>query len=168
MPDKLNKSSDTIDLYQYYVDQATGTNINPRSLLATDYLNHFNEVIMIIDMISDMIECIEDVTAWQPKSYVEHFRDSGFSDRDLAVAAYEYVPDIYKRPFETIITQLNGLILQVAGQLKEAASQGDHAEIARAARFAPELRLLAEKAGGIINGEAEGTDQEDIDAMLNN
>jgi hypothetical protein len=123
---------------------------------------------MIIDMISDMIECVEDVTSWRPKSYVEHFRDSGFSDRDLAVAAYEYVPDIYKRPFETIITQLNGLILQVAGQLKEAANRCDHAEIARAARFAPELRLLAEKAGGIINGEAEGTDQEDIDAMLNN
>ncbi|MSP44181.1 MAG: hypothetical protein EXR08_12635 [Alphaproteobacteria bacterium] len=123
---------------------------------------------MIIDMISDMAECVEDVTAWRPKSYVEHFRDSGFSDKDLAIAAYDYVPDIYKRPFETIITQLNGLILQVAEQLREATSQGDHAEIARAARFAPELRLLAEKAGRIINGYAEGTHQEAINTMLNN
>ena len=29
-------------------------NINPRTGLATDYLNHFNEAIMLLEMIPDM------------------------------------------------------------------------------------------------------------------
>ncbi|HEY5598367.1 MAG TPA: hypothetical protein VIK47_06140, partial [Kiloniellales bacterium] len=53
-----------------------GKNIHEDTLLATDYLNHFNEVIMLIGMIPDMPECLRDAQAWQPKSYEEHFRDS--------------------------------------------------------------------------------------------
>ncbi len=60
----------------------SGSNINEQTLLATDYLNHFNEVVMLIEMIADMPECLEDAKAWAPKSYQDHFRDSNFSDRD--------------------------------------------------------------------------------------
>ncbi len=35
-------------------------NINPRTGLATDYLNHFNEAIMLLEMVPDMPECAED------------------------------------------------------------------------------------------------------------
>jgi hypothetical protein len=35
-------------------------NINPQSGLATDYLNHFNEAIMLLEMIPDMPDCVED------------------------------------------------------------------------------------------------------------
>lgn len=35
-------------------------NINPRTGLATDYLNHFNEAVMLLEMIPDMPECAED------------------------------------------------------------------------------------------------------------
>ena len=160
------KHTKTIESYEKYQGLVKDTNINEITLLATDYLNHFNEIIMLIDMISDMPECIEDVAAWEPKSYQDHFRDSGFSDRDLAVAAYEYVPAQYRTPFERLIKQLNALVLQVASKLVAASATGDQAEIAAAALFGPELRLLAEKAGAIINGETEATDQADIDAML--
>ena len=57
----------------------SGTNINEQTLLATDYLNHFNEVVMLIEMIADMPECLEDAQAWAPKSYQDHFRDSNVS-----------------------------------------------------------------------------------------
>ncbi|MFZ5834917.1 MAG: hypothetical protein ACOY2B_05975 [Pseudomonadota bacterium] len=163
---KSERPVEFADSYEEFQRLAEGTNINSRTLLATDYLNHFNEIIMLIEMISDMMECIEDVAAWTPKSYQDHFRDSGFSDRDLAVAAYEYVPAQYRTPFERLIKQLNALVLQVASKLVAASATGDQAEIAAAALFGPELRLLAEKAGAIINGETEATDQADIDAML--
>ena len=44
-------------------------NINPRTGLATDYLNHFNEAIMLLEMIPDMPECAEDFLTWTPLSY---------------------------------------------------------------------------------------------------
>ena len=64
-------------------------NINPRTGLATDYLNHFNQAVMLLDMIPDMPECAEDFLQWQPLSYAEHFTASNFKARDLAISAYE-------------------------------------------------------------------------------
>jgi muramoyltetrapeptide carboxypeptidase LdcA involved in peptidoglycan recycling len=47
----------------WWVDRLLGTNINSVTLLATDYLNHFNEVIILIEMVADMPDMIEDVLA---------------------------------------------------------------------------------------------------------
>src|SRR6476659_6605104 len=70
-------------------------NINPRTGLATDYLNHFNEAIMLLEMIPDIPECSEDFLQWTPLSYAEHFTASNFKARDLAISAYEAAdPDI--------------------------------------------------------------------------
>src|ERR1700740_2164839 len=63
-------------------------NINPRTGLATDYLNHFNEAVMLLEMVPDMPECAEDFLAWRPLSYAEHFTASNFKARDLAIEAY--------------------------------------------------------------------------------
>src|SRR5271170_4217920 len=65
-------------------------NINPRTGLATDYLNHFNEAVMLLEMIPDMPECAEDFLGWQPLSYAEHFTASNFKARDLAIEAYSF------------------------------------------------------------------------------
>src|ERR1700759_705528 len=64
-------------------------NINPKTGLATDYLNHFNEAIMLLEMIPDMPDCFEDFLGWQPLSYREHFTASNFKARDLAIESYE-------------------------------------------------------------------------------
>src|SRR3954464_6900284 len=64
-------------------------NINPRTGLATDYLNHFNEAIMLLEMVPDMPECAEDFLTWTPLTYAEHFWASNFKARDLAIEAYE-------------------------------------------------------------------------------
>jgi hypothetical protein len=49
-------------------ERLRAANINPRTGLATDYLNHFNEAIMLLEMIPDMPECAEDFLGWQPLS----------------------------------------------------------------------------------------------------
>ena len=58
-----------------------GANINEQSLLATDYLNHLNEVAMILEMLPDMPDFVEDVKSWSIKSYLQHFMDRKFSDK---------------------------------------------------------------------------------------
>src|SRR6202051_1212691 len=69
--------------------QLREANINPRTGLATDYLNHFNEAIMLLEMIPDMPDCAEDFLLWHPLSYREHFMASHFKARDRAIEAYE-------------------------------------------------------------------------------
>lgn len=85
-------------------------NINPETFLATDYLNHFNEIVMLLEMVPDMPELAEDAFDWAPKSYPQHFLDSGFQAKDLAVEAYEKAPGDYKEPFDQICGELDNLI----------------------------------------------------------
>ena len=47
----------------------TDANINPATGLATDYLNHFNEAIMLLEMLSSCPECRADFLGWRPTSY---------------------------------------------------------------------------------------------------
>src|SRR3954449_4513391 len=77
-------------------------NINPRTGLATDYLNHFNEAIMLLEMIPDMPECAEDFLLWYPLSYREHFMASHFKARDLAIEAYESADEHIRVEFDNI------------------------------------------------------------------
>src|SRR5512132_2018096 len=64
-------------------------NINPRTGLATDYLNHFNEAIMLLEMIPDMPECADDFLEWHPRTYREHFEASNLKARDLTISVYD-------------------------------------------------------------------------------
>lgn len=43
---------------------------------------------MLLDMIVDMPELIEELSAWRPKDYVSHFHESGLSDQELIAEAY--------------------------------------------------------------------------------
>src|ERR1700731_4320118 len=77
-------------------------NINPRTGLATDYLNHFNEAIMLLEMIPDISECAEDFLLWYPLPYREHFMASHFRARDLAIEAYDSADEHIRAEFDNI------------------------------------------------------------------
>src|SRR5213595_1078605 len=86
--------------------QLRAANINPRTGLATDYLNHFNEAIMLLEMIPDMPECAEDFLTWSPLSYAEHFWASNFKARDLAIEAYEAADARVRIEFDNIASAM--------------------------------------------------------------
>lgn len=122
-------------------DRLAGTTINPHTLLATDYLNHFNEVVMLIDLIADMPDCLDDLEAWRPRGYEDHFRQSRLTHSDLAVELYAHVLPARRDALERVIDDLNRLIPGIiAGS---AAADPDKTAA---------LRSLIEKAGAIING----------------
>lgn len=142
-------------------------NINPASFLATDYLNHVNEPVMLIGMIPDMPDCLDEVREWRPKSYAEHFRDSGFSQADLAIAAYDRAPAQFRKPFDRTVDHLNRLIAVDVERIDTALASGDAARLQSVcARAAADIRRLIDTAGAIINGAATTIHQAEIDAMF--
>src|ERR1700761_6736671 len=84
-------------------------NINPRTGLATDYLNLFNEAVMLLEMIPDMPECAEDFLAWRPLSYAEHFTATNFRARDLVIEAYETTDTRIRAEFDNITTAITSI-----------------------------------------------------------
>src|SRR5205809_7053302 len=93
-------------------------NINPRTGLATDYLNHFNEAIMLLEMVPDMPECAEDFLTWTPLTYAEHFWASNFKARDLAIEAYE-LSDA-RTEFDNITSTMTSILTAVGTAMREA------------------------------------------------
>ena len=144
-----------------------GTNINETSLLATDYLNHFNEIIMLLELAPSMPECLEDARNWRPKSYAEHFDDSSFSDRDLAVLAYENAPARYREPFDSAVATMNALVARGLEKIGKAIETGDADLIAdTAANATGDLRRFVDVASAIIHGDEVTVDQAEIDEIL--
>src|SRR5713226_9240773 len=95
-------------------------NINPRTGLATDYLNHFNEAIMLLEMIPDMPECAEDFLTWSPLSYCEHFMASNFKARDLAIEAYEAADTKIRVEFDNVTSTMTSILTAVGTAMREA------------------------------------------------
>src|SRR6202790_5083400 len=84
-------------------------NINPRTALATDYLNHFNEAIMLLEMIPDMPECADDFLDWHPLSYADHFTASNFKARDLAISAYDSADPVIRAEFDNLTSAMTSI-----------------------------------------------------------
>jgi len=144
-----------------------GKNVNQETLLCTDYLNHFNEVVMLIELVGSMPECIEDLRAWRPKSYAEHFRDSNFTDRELAILAYDNAPAQHREPFDRTVELLDQAVAAAIRELDGAVQAGNPERTeAVAARASAKLHALIDVVGGIINGHQAVIDQSQIDAIL--
>lgn len=146
-----------------------GTNVNPQTFLATDYLNHFNEITMILDILADCPDCFEDARGWQPKSYCQHFADSTLSDRELAIEAYMHAPLKYRRPFDRIVEHMDHLVLFALRRLEAPVASQDAAAIHRiAAAIAKRMQELVAMASAVIHGNVATSAQDDVDAMMRN
>lgn len=132
----------------------SAANINPVSFLATDYLNHFNEVVMLMEMVSAMPDMIEDVMAWEPRCYTDHFEQSVFADKDLAIDAYHAAPNAFRDGLEAVVTELDKKIVDMQIMLSgvdPAASMDPAIADRMMTTIVSELRPAIDRASCIIN-----------------
>jgi hypothetical protein len=114
-----------------------------------------------------MPECLEDAMAWQPKSYTEHFRDSAFVDKDLAILAYENAPTRFRGPFDKTIAQMNDMVADGLTHIEAAVGEGHPEKLADLVQnISRNLQLFVDAASAIIHGAHRAMDQIEIDTML--
>lgn len=136
-------------------DILLAANVNPTTGLATDYLNHFNEVAMLVDMLASMPEAAEDILAWAPRPYAEHFRLTGYSGAAVAAAAYEAADPAVRERFDAACGAVEAAITAIQAQIRAGEPVAEDA--------ATGLYALISDAGGVINGEPS---QSAIDALF--
>lgn len=143
-------------------------NINPATGLATDYLNHFNEAIMLLEMLPACPDCRADFLDWRAKSYREHFADSHSQSRDIAIAAYE-TADLDARESLDALAGTMTAVLEAARAAMRADLPPEVAS-ALAHRTSASLKPLVARAGAVINGDANGSrpvaPQTIVDALM--
>jgi hypothetical protein len=114
-----------------------------------NYLKHFNEVIMLLEMIPDMPECTEDFLAWSPLSYAQHFTTSNFKTKELAISAYEAADPDIRAEFDQMTETATSILKEVGAALVEATRDESKAELAQQA--IDWLKPLV-AAAGVIDG----------------
>ncbi|MBK5199669.1 MAG: hypothetical protein JJE37_15535 [Methyloceanibacter sp.] len=148
----------------HFRSHVPGTNINEATLLASDYLNHFHELVMLFEAIASEPEGFaDDLLSWRPLTYEEHFSESGFRDKNLAIAAYRRAPPRIRARFDEAVARLHGealtLVAEVAAELG-GSKRLDETCASAAAR----LRILIDEANAIANGDAL-PDRKDPDTL---
>jgi hypothetical protein len=130
-------------------DRLRAANINPATGLATDYLNHYNEVAMLISSLVDMPDMSDAILDWRPVGYPTHFRISGFGEKGLAIAAWVLASREVKQKFRAACADVESKIVSVQQQL--SLNPDRVTEIA--AEAGPIFERIA-RLGGVINGGA--------------
>ena len=140
-----------------------GTNINESTLLASDYLNHFHELVMLLEAISSEPQGFaDDLLSWRPLTYEEHFAESGFRDKNLAIAAYRRAPPKIRARFDEAVARLHGEAVTLIAEVATDLNRGNRNLNKTCEKAALRLRILIDEANAIANGEAL-TDRTDPD-----
>jgi hypothetical protein len=126
-------------------------NINPATGLATDYLNHFNEAIMLLEMLQSCPDCRDDLLAWQPMSYREHFEASRFKGRAIAIAAYDAADPNLRDCLDALAGAMTAVLEATCATI--GSDLPAEAAAALANRGAALLKPLIARTGALINGE---------------
>lgn len=148
----------------FSAQQLADANINPLTGLATDYLNHFNEAIMLLELLPSCPECRDDILAWRPMNYCEHFAASGFGGRDLAIAAYEAADPTLRAKLEELAGCMNAVLEETRAMLMTNLAAALAGELA--SRAAARLRPLAARTAALINGMGDAGDDETPQAVI--
>jgi hypothetical protein len=117
--------------------------VNPASGLANDYLNLFNEIVMLIEQLPVMPELIEDILKWRPVTYQSYFARSILPGRMSALEAYENLDLAFRRDFELVVADLDrravGAVVAIRRQYKKQVST-----------TSPQMAEICERAGAAL------------------
>lgn len=141
------------------------TGIDSLTGLASDFLNQFNEVSMLLDMASDDVELLEELEGWSPRGYVAHFEASNFRDSELVLEAYALCPEDTRQRFDLLANELGQVITT---GLEEIATLGDDeaAVVLASQTLATEVRGRIDTLSAIIHPAQMAPSNTDISALF--
>jgi hypothetical protein len=124
----------------------------PAPSLSTDFLNQYNEVLMIIELAADDAELMETLDEWQPRSYRQHFaKHAQLRFADDALRAYEALAPERRLAFENLRLAMDDVVTSAIRALKQAGEAEERAAIAAASSSL--LRRMIEAAASFIRTE---------------
>lgn len=157
------RAMETVNAYRmkpFGPQELKAANVNPATGLATDYLNLFNEAIMLFEMGLDMPDMAGELAHWVPRGYVEHFERSGFEQKDVVIAAYRQAPASAREPFDALSVQALAVFAEATGLLLRGASR----EVL-AARL-EDMKALVAQMDAHIHGSGQTVLQGEVDALF--
>ena len=124
--------------------------INPTTGLVSDYLDHLDETVMLLELLATNPHVAGEFHALQPKSYREFVASLRGAHRKRAIAAYEAADPAVRARLDMLVQ----CMADVLAATREAMlyNRPMHATGTLANRAAAWLRPLVAEASALING----------------
>ena len=103
--------------------------VNPASGLANDFLNVYNEILMLIEMLPAMPELADDIFGCRPCRYRSYFMQCNLPGRAEALDAYGRLDPSFRTLFETSVELLAECGVQAIRAIEKAMSLGAAADV---------------------------------------
>lgn len=135
--------------------------VNPASGVANDYLNHFNEILLLIENLPVLLpEMVDEILDWSPKSYQDYFRASPLPGSAAAITLYERLNHDFRRSFEGIVDEINRVALDSVAVISREREASGNVCAERVEKFCESasatMRAMLLRAENLVNyGEAE-------------
>ena len=128
--------------------------------LSNDFLNHYSEALMLIEMAGYDPAVRADLSEWWPVGYRAYFASSELRRAPAALAAYDALPEARRHAFEKLMAAMDTLATVAIFALQPPNPAHNTSVIVDAT--APALRSLIAKAGAFLNsgGQALASDGE--------
>lgn len=125
--------------------------VNPGTGLASDYLNHLYEPLLILEHLEHDPDLLDDLADWQPRTYLRHFDNSGRADRDMVVDAYHSAHSGLRTQFDMLAMEAGEALSTALPALLNKARDGD--DVTQTATvLAHMLRRYIQALDSIIHG----------------
>ncbi len=153
----------TIDeLLDKRLDASRTQTVNVETFLSTDYLNHYNEVIMLVEMLPDMPDVIDMIMEWQPKSYVQHFEDSSLPERATAIDLYHIAPAQFKKQYDEAVISIDKILLTTLDSLNKIDVFKDKEKLQEIVNNFDEVHKYTSVISNTANGKLLENDRDDL------
>ncbi len=148
--------------------------VNPSSGIANDFLNQYNEILLLVENLPILLpEMIEELLAWNPRTYEEYFRTSPLLGGHLAIEIYQALDKAFRQEFEEQIAKINILaskaILVIGHQLRGSEEMRAEDIELFCEEISTTMRAEIEKAADLVNHGLElppETSQEMADRLM--
>jgi hypothetical protein len=134
--------------------------------LSNDFLNHYSEVLMLIEMAGDEPAIAAELQEWRPVSYRAYFASSELRRAAAALAAYDALPEARRQAFEKLVASMDTLATMAVFALQPPSTPESAPLVVRAT--APALRGIIARAATFLNSggrnvaEAEGDEAQAV------
>jgi hypothetical protein len=117
--------------------------------LSNDYLNHYSEALMLIELAASDSESAADLAAWRPLGYRVYFENSLLRRAPTALAAYDALPAERRLAFEALTGAMDKLATTAILALQPPCEPEEAALIAGVTL--PAFRRLIDRAARFLN-----------------
>ena len=130
--------------------------VNPASGIANDYLNHFNEMLLMIENLPILLpEMIDEIWQWRPVTYVEYFKNSPLPGSAETLRIYDSLDKNFRTDFESMIELLDSIVLssrEVIGEHRMPDGTIEPEAITEICeRYSADLRAVLDRAADLVN-----------------